>query len=174
MSNIGRNLQSSKLNQNANILFGILTGLFLFGMVSDIVADFRRHASLFHISADLVFGIFFIVAFFFILKKFQSREQAHTLEILESKKDLEVLKKNYETLVEGKLGAIQTQFTTWQLTPAEKDVALLLLKGLPVKQISSIRDASEKTVRHQCLSIYQKAAVEGRTELAAYFLEDIL
>ena len=60
------------------------------------------------------------------------------------------------------------------MTVAEQDVALLLLKGLSVKEIAVIRKTAEKTVRHQAAAIYSKAGVEGRSDLSAFFLEDLL
>jgi len=66
------------------------------------------------------------------------------------------------------------QFEQWQLSPAERDVALLLLKGLSYQQIAASRNAAEGTVRQQALSVYRKAGLSGRSELAAFFLEDLL
>jgi DNA-binding CsgD family transcriptional regulator len=70
--------------------------------------------------------------------------------------------------------AIETQFSRWNLTEAEREVALLLLKGLSHKEIAGIRVVSERTVREQARSIYGKAGLTGRTALSAYFLEDLL
>jgi DNA-binding CsgD family transcriptional regulator len=70
--------------------------------------------------------------------------------------------------------AIETQFSRWNLTEAEREVALLLLKGLSHKEIAGIRAVSERTVREQARSIYGKAGLTGRTALSAYFLEDLL
>lgn len=69
---------------------------------------------------------------------------------------------------------IDNQFNTWQLSPSEKDVALLLIKGLSMKEVADIRSTHEKTVRQQATSIYRKSNLSGRQELAAFFLEDIL
>ena len=70
--------------------------------------------------------------------------------------------------------SIEKQFNEWHFSPAEKDVALLLIKGLSLKEISQIRQTSEKTIQAQSLSIYSKSSVKGRNELAAFFLEDLL
>ena len=43
--------------------------------------------------------------------------------------------------------AIDKQFARWSLTPAECEVALLLLKGLPTKDIAELRSTSDQTVR---------------------------
>ena len=70
--------------------------------------------------------------------------------------------------------AIADQFRAWGLTPAEADVARLLLLGLSHKEIAAARDTSERTARDQGQAVYKKAGVAGRAELAAFFLEDLL
>ncbi len=70
--------------------------------------------------------------------------------------------------------AIDRQFDRWGLTPAERDVALLQLKGLRHKEIAELRQTSERTVRQQALVVYRKAGLNGRADLAAFFLEDLL
>lgn len=69
---------------------------------------------------------------------------------------------------------IQNQFKQWSLTPSEQEVAMLLLKGLSFREISSVRNTKEKTVRQQGSIIYSKANVEGRHEFAAWFLADFM
>ena len=66
------------------------------------------------------------------------------------------------------------QFERWQLTAAEREVALLLLKGLSHKEIAVLRDTSERTIRQQAQSIYGKSNLSGRAALSAFFLEDML
>ena len=70
--------------------------------------------------------------------------------------------------------AIDERFTAWALTPAERDVGLLILKGRSHKQIAFTTGRSEKTVRQHAVAVYQKSGLNGRAELAAFFLEDIL
>ena len=70
--------------------------------------------------------------------------------------------------------AIRRQFADWDLTRSEQQVALLMLKGLSLKEIAAVRDTREKTVRQQASSIYDKSGLEGRHALAAWFLEDFI
>jgi DNA-binding CsgD family transcriptional regulator len=70
--------------------------------------------------------------------------------------------------------AIDRQFERWGLTPAEREVALLQLKGLRHRDIAALRNTSERTVRQQALAIYRKSGLDGRSDLAAFFLEDLL
>jgi len=75
----------------------------------------------------------------------------------------------------GGLGAaVDRQLATWALTDAEREVALLLLKGLSFKEVASVRGTSERTSREQARGVYKKAGVGGRAELSAWFFEDQL
>ena len=69
--------------------------------------------------------------------------------------------------------AIEAQFDAWSLTPAEADIAGLLLKGVSLRDIAALRRTSEPTIRQQAQSIYRKSGLAGRRELAAYFLESL-
>lgn len=77
-------------------------------------------------------------------------------------------------LLQGLGAEIDAQFERWRLTPAERQVALLLLKGLGHKDAASVLDRSERTVRQHAVSVYRKSGLGGRAELAAFFLEDLL
>jgi DNA-binding CsgD family transcriptional regulator len=77
-------------------------------------------------------------------------------------------------LLAGLGAAIEAQFERWGLTRAEKEVALLLLKGLGHKEAASVLDRSERTVRQHAIAVYKKSGLAGRAELAAFFLEDLL
>ncbi|HEX2635758.1 MAG TPA: helix-turn-helix transcriptional regulator [Gemmatimonadales bacterium] len=69
--------------------------------------------------------------------------------------------------------AVEDQFLAWGLTPAEREVALLLLQGHGHKQIAAATGRSERTVRQHAVTIYRKAGLGGRAELAAFFLADL-
>ena len=77
-------------------------------------------------------------------------------------------------LLHGLGAEIDSQFERWSLTPAERQVAMLLLKGLGHKEAASVLDRSERTVRQHAVSVYRKSGLSGRAELAAFFLEDLL
>ena len=107
-----------------------------------------------------------------------SRQREENLQVL---RDLELARiqgqrwrTDSRALLDGLGAAIETQFSRWNLTEAEREVALLLLKGLSSKEIAQVRAVSERTVREQARSIYSKAGLTGRTALSAFFLEDLL
>jgi DNA-binding CsgD family transcriptional regulator len=78
-----------------------------------------------------------------------------------------------ERSLQGLGAAMDDQLARWGLTPAERDVALLLLKGKSHKAIAYETGRSERTIRQHAVTVYQKSGLAGRAELAAYFLEDL-
>ena len=79
-----------------------------------------------------------------------------------------------EALRAGLGAALDGQFERWGLTSAQREVALLVLKGLSYKEVAELRRTAEHTVRNQALAIFRKAGLAGRAEMAAFFLEDLL
>ena len=57
------------------------------------------------------------------------------------------------------------------LTPREKDVTNLVLKGMYNKEIADELGKSVQTVKNQLVSIYDKIGVRSKTELAIRFLK---
>lgn len=98
-------------------------------------------------------------------------ELQHTLE--ERREERDRWRGSAQRLLEGLGVAIDDQFSEWELTPAEREVALHLLKGYSHKRIARLTDRSERTVRQHAVEVYRKSGLGGRAELAAFFLEDI-
>lgn len=104
----------------------------------------------------------------------RSRSERLNRELTETRADAQRWSREATDVLRGLGAAIDAQFDKWALTPAERDVALLQLKGLRHKEIAELRHTSERTVRQQALTVYRKAGLNGRTDLAAFFLEDLL
>lgn len=68
---------------------------------------------------------------------------------------------------------VQQFFDTWGLTPAERDVAMLILKGIDNETIATLRGTAAGTVRAQSTAIYAKAGVDGRAQLLSLFMEEL-
>lgn len=104
------------------------------------------------------------------------RGEAAALEerVAALKTEAEKWKGEANDLIEGLGLAIDHQFERWGLSPAEREIGLLLLKGLSHQEVADLRGVSERTVRQQARSLYKKAGLTGRADLAAYFLEDLL
>lgn len=160
------------------IIFWIV-GL-LFGAVfvaSDLVSDAQAGGSFRHLLTEMVLLAFFIIGLIYSVAegfKLKKRNAEITKSLDQANAEARTWKANHEKLIQGLSQAIDEQFLKWNLTHSEKDVALLLIKGLSHKEIANLRNASEKTVRTQATAIYQKSGLAGRSELAAFFLEDLL
>ncbi|ARE38679.1 Transcriptional regulator, LuxR family [Rhodovulum sp. P5] len=68
---------------------------------------------------------------------------------------------------------VSERFDQWDLTPAERDVALFLIKGLSTREIAGVRSTSEGTVKAQTAAIYRKAGVSGRAQLLSLFIDGL-
>tara|TARA_R110002124_G_scaffold150610_1_gene317315 strand:+ start:2108 stop:2629 length:522 start_codon:yes stop_codon:yes gene_type:complete len=143
----------------------------------DIYNDYFEGVAPWHISIEstvaliALVGIFYLIRGHFRLQHTLTREQRFSNELqLEVKKWKSVSRK----YMEGLSVEIDNQLNRWDLTEAEKAVAFLLVKGLSIKEIASVRNTSVKTVRTQTNAIYSKSGLSGRSELSAFFLEDLL
>ena len=83
-------------------------------------------------------------------------------------------RKRVQAHLDGLGAAIERQLEAWDLTPAEREVALLMLKGFSHKEIGALRGTGEATVRQQARAVYEKSGREGRAAFCAFFLEDLL
>lgn len=146
-------------------------------MAADTVIDYRQNGSLVAQTFEI---LVFIAALAGIaihawqLASARSRSERLDRELTETRAEAQRWSREARDILKGLGVAIDAQFDKWGLTPAERDVALLQLKGLRHKEIAELRETSERTVRQQALAIYRKAGLGGRTDLAAFFLEDLL
>ena len=145
---------------------------------ADLYEDWQGGNSAWALLVDLSFSGFVVGTLLYILiqKPIATLERNQYLEraIRHSHADLAVWKSRASELLQGLGRKIDEQFDYWHLSRAEKEVALLLIKGISLKELADIRGTSERTVRQQASSIYAKAGVESRAALAAFFLEDLL
>lgn len=94
---------------------------------------------------------------------------------LEARKDeRDAWRSSAEHAILGMSRAIDRQFDAWDLTPAEREVALLLLKGHSHKAIAKHTGRSHQTVRQHAAAVYRKSGLGGRAELSGFFLEDLM
>ncbi|WP_114965568.1 response regulator transcription factor [Alkalilacustris brevis] len=69
---------------------------------------------------------------------------------------------------------MEQQFDDWQLTPTEKNVALLVIKGFSNAEIARLRGTTESTVKSQLTSIFRKTGLATRQQLTTYLIEDLM
>jgi len=150
----------------------------LTGTVVDFVEDYADNASWWSLALDVLFSAFVAGALVYIWvhrpQATTDRNRALEHAMHSTREDLAQWKAKAANLLRGLGDKINEQFDAWKLTDAEKEVALMLIKGLSLKEVAAIRGTSEKTVRQQASGVYAKSGVESRAELAAFFLEDLL
>jgi DNA-binding CsgD family transcriptional regulator len=141
----------------------VLTSATLF-FAYDIVADFLDgDQSFLHIIVEAVV----FLALSTVLYRELRRAARLTAEVL--------AERSKTARLSGELAAImRSQFVDWGLSPSEAEIALLLIKGLSMKEISQARGVKEKTIRQQATSVYAKSGYAGRHELVAHFVEDLM
>lgn len=94
--------------------------------------------------------------------------------LAERKEERDAWRSSAQQALVGMGQAIDRQFDVWGLTQAEREVALLLLKGHSHKAIAKHTGRSPQTVRQHAASVYKKGELSGRAELSAFFLEDLM
>lgn len=116
-------------------------------------------------------GVYFLVKGTFTLQKSLQKEKELSSKLLEESFHW---KENSKKFIDGLSKSIGLQLDKWDLTKSEKEVAFLLIKGFSLKEIAEFRSTAEKTTRAQATSIYAKSELSGRSQLSAFFLEDLL
>ncbi|MDZ4785497.1 MAG: LuxR family transcriptional regulator [bacterium] len=140
--------------------------------------DWIEGVSKSHLIIELSLNFLCLVAGFYL---FKSMKKARQLEVAslsssfqEAKRSAVDYRAQIESFKEGVTKAISQQLTAWKLTPAEEEISFLLLKGFSLQEIADLRQTSERTIRHQASILYKKCGVDGRAQLSAFFLEDLL
>jgi len=141
-------------------VLGSATTFFLYDIIYDVLKDDEGILHLI-VEAFIFFATSVILAF-------------EVMRVMQLRKDLVKVQDKVSRL-SGKLSeVIQKDFEKWKLSEGEKEIAILLIKGLSMNEISELRGVKEKTVRQQATSIYAKSNCPNRHELAAKFIEDLL
>lgn len=147
----------------------------------DIVHDISLAEGYAHIIFEtIVFFLGMLLNLFFVHRithSFQKLQDSHrSIEtVLKTSEEENLsLKEEKRKFKEGLSRVIESQLKEWHLSPSEVEIGFLLLKGLSNKEIAEVRQTSESTVRLQCSSIYRKSNLGSRSELAAFFMEDML
>ena len=158
------------------VISGVLMLIILFKLF-DLYIDFSHQVELYHIIQEFILIILSLGMFIYLTLDIRQRsKQAQLLS-----EQLKVSRDKFQDLSQQVIAskksffeAIDKQFDIWEFTKTEKEVALLLVKGLSNYEIAEVRSKSPKTVSHQASSIYKKANVNGRHELAALFFEELI
>lgn len=113
----------------------------------------------------------------FVWKKFtiEKKSKESIAQDLERAKQLAKKWEHKSThYVEEFQSFVSSQFDSWGLSKSEREIALLILKGKASKDIAAHRFTSERTIRNQCRSIYEKSQLGGKNEFCAFFLSELI
>ncbi len=160
------------------IFIMVLLAFVIGGNLTDVIYDYRVGASMAHLGIEMALVaaslILIAVLSLGIWRESRSNRRLRAELLSVSRQPSTAQSPSLLAARHDMAKVLQAQFAEWGLTQTEKEVSLLLLKGLSFKEIAAVRKTLEKTVRQQASSIYKKAGVTGRHEFSAWFIEDIL
>jgi DNA-binding CsgD family transcriptional regulator len=166
-------LLGKRASKAAVALFGVIAALIGW----DLVMDYESGTDWLHLAVESLILLMAAAGLVWLGVRFLRLRDATQLlqrDLMAAQAEARRWREETRDLLRGLGVAIERQFERWKLTPAESEVGLLLLKGLSHKEAARARGTSERTVRQQARSLYLKAGLAGRSELAAFFLEDLL
>lgn len=163
--------------RNFERFFSLLLVVIIGLNVMDLWADYQTEPDLVHALLEVCIIVLSLGGLWLLLQEVMTRrKELQQLQIQLNKTRQALSDSNAKLQQAGReySKVIQEQYITWQLTPSEKEVASLLLKGLSLDEIASVRKTKERTVRQQASAVYRKSGLNGRHEFAAWFFEDFL
>ena len=156
----------------------LILAIILAGNLGDVIYDYREGASMAHLLMELfiaiISGALITSLTVGIWRQNRSNNRLKTELASLSEVNEQILPPALATARHELALVLKEQVEVWKLTQTEREVGMLLLKGLSFKEIASVRSTMEKTVRQQASSIYKKANVSGRHAFSAWFIEDLL
>lgn len=158
-------------------LLGLALGSIVVGGTVDLILDQPEGWLSFHVVFELLMiagALLMATTLWLGWWKAETSLDAMRARLEERRAERDEWRENARKALEGLGEAVDAQFKAWQLTSAEREVALLLLKGYSHKHVAKATDRSERTARQHASAVYQKAGLGSRAELAAYFLDDLL
>ncbi len=159
------------------IAFISLLSILVFLTSADLYVDYIEGSAFGHLIVEAIVIVLSLGGVIYLLLELFKRQRELTRLRVKLHKTEEHLSESREHLRQAGrqyTQVIQQQFTDWEFTPSEREVGILLLKGLTFDEIAKVRQTKGKTVRQQATVIYRKSGLNGRHEFAAWFFEDFL
>ena len=144
------------------ILLQAMCALFFIG---DVIEDFREdgHLDNPHLLLEAVAAVALVAGVVFLMIELRG--------LLSRMSDMQT----GLDIAQGHLAdIIETFFDEWGLTKAERDVGIMILKGLDNDSIAQVRKTAAGTVRAQATSIYSKSGTDGRAQFISLLIEELL
>jgi len=163
-------------NRSAQLLAAVFAAIFIL-VAWDLIADSADGVETMHVVIEgAVLALSGTGFGWLAVRMLRQRKRMRVLarDLGRARRDAERWRDRYGETLRGLAAAISAQFNDWGLSEAETEVAMLLLKGLSLREIAQARGTGERTVRDQARAVYRKAGLPNRSALAAFFLEDLL
>ncbi|MBP8273458.1 MAG: LuxR family transcriptional regulator [Acidobacteria bacterium] len=157
----------------ASLLFAAIAVL----MVADMASDAGTGANRLHLMGEALVMVAAFAGVGLLWRGWRAAEARAAqldVDLDAARREADRFRTEARDALQGLGVAIDAQFERWKLTPAEREIGLLLLKGLSHREVAEIRQTTEVTVRQQSLTLYRKAGLRSRSDLSAFFLEDLL
>lgn len=164
-------------NRRTLLATALLLGVISVLGITDIILDDPGAAFTPHIVVEIVLLTASLGMMGFLIRRWllTGRELTATrLEAARAHDEADEWRRKSSALLKGLGRQIDDQLRTWELTRAEREVALFMLKGFSHREIADLLSKSERTVRQQAAVVYEKSGLDGRAQLSAFFLEDLL
>lgn len=134
--------------------------VFMTDAISDIMKNGEHYT---HLAIEFITSTALIVAIVFETRKLMELLQRHAS-----------LERTLENASQAVHVVIENKFVEWSLTPSERDVSALLVKGISTAEIASIRGTSDGTVKAQLNAIYRKSGSKSRSDLMSQILDAMI
>ncbi|MFV0302661.1 MAG: helix-turn-helix transcriptional regulator [Paracoccus sp. (in: a-proteobacteria)] len=131
--------------------------------IGDVIGDIRAEGLGWHIGLELATTVTLGISV--LLMMIELRDMLRRMTVLD--RGIRAARGDMAALIGG-------FFDRWGLTPSEREVALLILKGFDNEAIAGIRGVAVGTIRAQSARVYAKSGVDGRAQLFSIFMEELL
>lgn len=141
---------------------------FGFDVVADVLEHFLGNRA--YVSSELVhlnFEILAVIGLGYAAATLRQYLRLLQAQAASSRETIHMLRGNFDVVLRHK-------FEEWGLTTAERDVTLLIIRGLSVAEISAARDTAQGTIKAQSTSIFRKIGVGSKTELMSLIIDEFL
>lgn len=165
--------KSTKESLAVSIILIVMAIVILIDIVNDVAAG----GSLLHVALEIFIMGLALAALTWtwssIVRQLRERIEVSQERLKELEDEASRWREQISNIKPNLEEAVSQQLSSWKLTQAEQEITRLILKGFTNKEIAEIRSSSESTIKQQTTSIYRKTGLTSRSQLAAFFLEDL-
>lgn len=138
----------------------------------DVVFEFGSHlvSGISYSPGELVHLVFEVIAVFglgYAITILWAYLRLLQVEAERSQETIHMLRGNFDDV-------LLTKFNDWGLTTAERDVTLLIMRGLSVAEIAAARNTAQGTIKAQSTSVFRKVGVKSKTDLMSLIIDEFI